>query len=63
MPKHCHADSCISEVAGILKLGLFSIVVQLIRRPMTTEHHNYNKQIVTQGLFLPQCTTQPELIS
>ena len=47
-----------TEVAGILELGDFSIVVQLIHRPTGTdqvpgtEHHN--KQFVTQGFLLPQ---------
>ena len=30
----------VAEVAGILDLGHFSIAVQLIYRPMMTEHHN-----------------------
>ena len=48
--KPVHESS--AEVAGILELGYFSIVVQLIRKPTTTEHHN--KQFLSQGLLLPQ---------
>ena len=41
-----------SEVEGILELGHFSFVVQLIPRTTTTGHHN--KQFLTQGFLLPQ---------
>ena len=37
----------VAEVAGILDLGHFSIAVQLIYRPMMTEHHN--KQFITHN--------------
>ena len=51
----CATMECIpisTEVAGILELGQFSIVVQLIRRPTTTEH--YAEQFVNQELLLSQ---------
>ena len=44
------------KVAGTLDIGHFSIVLQLIRRLTTTEHHN--KQFVNQGLLLAQPRTQ-----
>ena len=44
-------EALFAEEAGILESGHFSIVVQLIRRPMTTYHHN--KQFSNQGFLLP----------
>ena len=41
-----------AQISGILDSSSFSIVVQLIGRPTTTEHHN--KPFVNQGFLLAQ---------
>ena len=41
-----------AQISGILDSSSFSIVVQLIGRPTTTEHQN--KPFVNQGFLLAQ---------